>query len=139
MGLHDSIKPLVRADVPNVQLSDNAQTAIECMLDNGVASILVCDGNKVAGVISDTDLITCIAEGEIASDIILEEVMTPCQMVDSEGTLNPCAQVDENESVINTLRVFEMSGTHGLVVATEDNPTAGIVCLRDVLGYAIQE
>lgn len=139
MGLYDSIKSLVRSDVPTVQLSDNAQTAIERMLEHGVASILVCDGEKVAGVISDTDLITCIAEGEIASDIILDEVMTPCQMVDEEGTFNPCAQVDENETVVNTLYVFEMSGTHGLVVAANDNPTAGIVCLRDVLGLAVKE
>lgn len=138
MGLNTSIKSLVRREVPQVQDTDMVDKVIDILANNKVPTILVFSGEKLAGVISDTDLISCIAEGEDASLIEIKTVMTPCQMADQDGTLNPCAQIDEDESVLNALLVFEMSGTHGLVVATSDPKIPGIICLRDVLAEAIK-
>lgn len=138
MGLKASIKPLVHCDVLTVQETDMVDKVIEILAANKMPTILVFCGEKLAGVISDTDLISCIAAGEDATSIQVKTVMTPCQMADHEGTLNPCAQIDEDESVLNALRVFEISGTHGLVVATADPKVPGMLCLRDVLAEAIK-
>ncbi len=138
MGLKASIKPLVRCDVLAVQETDMVEKVITTLAEHKVPTVLVFRGEKLAGVISDTDLISCIAEGEDASQISVKTVMTPCQMADHEGTLNPCAQIDEDETVLNALRVFEISGTHGLVVATSNPKVPGMLCLRDVLAEAIK-
>ncbi len=138
MTLQASIKPLVHCDVLTVQETDMVDKVIEILAANKVPTVLVFRNEKLTGVISDTDLISCIAEGEDAAQILVKTVMTKCRMADHEADLNPCAQIDEDETVVNALRVFEISGTHGLVVATSDPTKPGMLCLRDVLAEAIK-
>ncbi len=138
MSLSDSVKGIVKADFPNIQYDETINAVIETMIEYQVNSVLVYAGEDVVGIISDTDFVTSFIEDENAGDLMVRDVMTPCEIAGAEGTLNPCAQIDENETILNALKVFQMSGTHGLVVSKGSGNPAGIICLRDVLGLAIK-
>lgn len=137
MSLQETIKTLVRLDIPTVSLKDPIRYVIQLMKEKEVSSVLVCTGEEVAGIISDTDLVDTVSSGEDIDGVLVRDVMTPCEIAAGEGTTNPCAQIDEDESVLNALKVFSASGTHCLVVATGDKCAPGLVSLRDVLGLAI--
>lgn len=137
MSLQETIKSLVRLDIPTVTLEDPIRHVIQYMKEKEVSSVLVCTGEDVAGIISDTDLVDTVASGDDIDAVLVRDVMTPCEIAVGGGTTNPCAQIDEDESVLNTLRVFSASATHCLVVSTGDKCAPGLVALRDVLGLAI--
>ncbi len=137
MSLKDTIKSLVRLDSLTVTLEDPIRHVIQCLREKDVSSVLVCTGEEVVGIISDTDLVDTVASGEDIDAVLVRDVMTPCEIAAGDGTTNPCAQIDEDESVLNTLKVFSASGTHCLVVSTGGKRAPGLVALRDVLGLAI--
>lgn len=137
MSLQETIKSLVRLDIPTVTLEDPIKHVVQYMKEKDVSSVLVCTGDEVAGIISDTDLVDTVASGENIDAVLVRDVMTPCEIAAGDGTTNPCAQIDQNESVLNTLKVFSASGTHCLVVSTGGECAPGLVALRDVLGLAI--
>lgn len=137
MSLQETIKSLVKLDIPTVILDDPIRHVIQYMNEKDVSSVLVCTGEDVAGIISDTDLVDTIASGEDIDAVLVRDVMTACEIAAGDGTTNPCAQIDDDESVLNTLKVFNASGTHCLVVSTGDKSAPGLVVLRDVLVLAI--
>lgn len=137
MTMTDAIKNVVRWNVPTFHPDDSVDKVINAMTENHIATIIVEKNGEVCGVVSDTDLIDSVIEHGCLKNLLVNDVMSPCELAVGGGTRKPCAQVDEDESIENTLKVFASSGTHCLIVGSGDGRTAGLIALRELLKVAM--
>ncbi len=105
-------------DAPNDTLAD----ASAKMWAQQTGSLLVMDGGKLAGIVTERDLLRCVGEGGDPSQVSLSEVMTKDPVtVPADTPLKDAAQI-----------MFERWFRHLPVVDAEGN-VAGVISLRDLL------
>ena len=138
MAMNSAIKEATGWDIPKFKLRDTVSTVIDGLANWKSCSVIVEENNTVYGVVSGTDLINPILKGGDLSQLTVADVMTPCELIDGDGTNHPCAQIDEDETIENTLKVFEASGTHCLIVSSSEKKRVGVAALRDVLLHAVK-
>jgi CBS domain-containing protein len=67
MGLNAEIKSVVNWDAPSVDIEDNLRKVIKKMLEHKASALAVKVGDKVAGVVTDMDVMDCISKDESQS------------------------------------------------------------------------
>jgi predicted transcriptional regulator len=103
------------------------------MVECDVSAFVVKINGIVAGILCDIDLVKSIVCNDDLHAVTVADVMTVCELVTEEGAVNPCAQIDERESVKNALKVLDAAGTHNLLVAGSNERDAGLVSIRGLL------
>jgi transcriptional regulator with GAF, ATPase, and Fis domain len=92
------------------------------MTSRNISCITVLDGDEVAGIVTERDLLErVVALQKDPSQIKLEEVMS-----------SPVVMVSPDYSVFSSSRIMEKMDIRRLVVA-EDNRPCGIICQTDIL------
>ena len=137
MGLQDEIRTAVKWDTPHVDAEDSLRVVTQQMVKNGVSALVVKINGLVVGIVSDIDLSKSIADNRDFDTTTVAELMSSCDLITAEGAANPCAQLHEEESVENALKIIDAAGTHNLLVSSDDESRVGIVSIRDLLGVAI--
>ncbi len=138
MSLQDRVKEAVNWNTPSIDGENSLHQAISQMGKYDVSAFVVKMNGIVAGILGCVDLIESVITHQDLHAAKVADVMTSCQLVTEEGAVNPCAQIDEDESVENALKVLDSMGTHNLLVAGSTEREAGLVSLRDLLGLAIK-
>lgn len=133
MGLQTEIKNAVRWDTPDVDLDTNLREIIEVMVRHDAPAIIVKAGGKVAGVVTELDVLDCITSEANLDTTRAAEFLSACELIPTKSMNNPCVQLDENESVGNAIKLLSASGTHNLVVTGKDKHTYGMISSRDLL------
>ena len=90
-------------------------------------SLLITEGERLVGIVTERDVLRVIAEGHDPKKITLREVMTPDPVTVSLG-----ASVRDAAGLM-----FDKWFRH-LPVVREDGQVAGIISLRDLLGLVAQ-
>lgn len=116
-----SINEAMTADPRTVDASDSLADAARHMRDGDVGAVVVTDNGKVAGIVTDRDIVVrAIAEGRDPGSTTAADVAS-----DAVVTLTP------DQSVDDALRLMREHDVRRLVVVQDERP-AGIVSLGDL-------
>jgi CBS domain-containing protein len=110
---------------PETSLADCARR----MRDDHVGSLVVVDGRRPIGVVTDRDIVVeAVAQGVDAATLRARDVAAP--------TL---ATVGEDDDIVDALARMREHGVRRLVVAGGDGALAGIIALDDVLAVLAEQ
>ncbi len=137
MGMQDEISTAIKWDTPSVNAEHSLRFVIEKMAQSKASALVVKMDNVVVGIISDSDLLKSLVDKKNLDEATISELMSPCDLITENSTINPCAQLDDTESVENALKVLDASGTHNLLITSADDNEAGIVSIVELLEAAI--
>lgn len=118
MNVSDIMTSAAVTDAPDDTLAD----ASAKMWQQQTGSLLVMEGDRLIGIVTERDLLRHIGEGGDASSTPLRDVMTPDPVTISPDTaLHAAAQI-----------MFDKWFRH-LPVVTGDGKVVGMISLRDLL------
>ena len=119
-----TVGELMTTDVLTTSVSDTVAQASEKMLQRGVGSVVVVEGDKAAGILTERDLVRVAAAGVDLATAKVSDWMTPDPDVVSPG--------DGIRDVF--IGLSKKGYRHSPVV--EDGRLVGIVSMRDILKLA---
>src|SRR3954468_20692235 len=111
------IADVMNRELPTVAPGDNLSYAARQMASRGVRALPVCDGERLAGIITDWDVTRAVAADRDAADRMLADYMTSDPVA-----VEPDMQLTEASEVMSESRI------HHLVVRDGDR-FAGMVHL----------
>jgi CBS domain-containing protein len=119
------IQHLIRRSAVTIPMGATVAEASRLMKENEVGSVVVLNGERVVGILTDRDVaISVVAEGLHGSTALVDEVMARdpvCALADSD--VNDCLRLMQEHSV----RRIPLLSEHGRLL--------GVVSLDDVLLY----
>ena len=95
--------------------------ASKVMTDRGVGCAVVIDKERVAGIITERDILHAVAEEQNVDDTSVESVMTPDVVSGQPGW-----------DIVKAVKTMTDGGFRHLLVMEMDDPV-GIVSLRDLM------
>ena len=104
-----------------VSPSSTIRRAARVMADRGVGAAVVVDRERVAGIVTERDLLHSLAGGGDPDEVAVEAVMTRDVVSGAPGW-----------DVLRAVRVMNDGGFRHLLVMEMDDPI-GIVSLRDLM------
>ena len=104
-----------------VSPSSTIRRAARVMADRGVGAAVVVDRERVAGIVTERDLLHSLAGGGDPDEVAVEAVMTRDVVSGAPGW-----------DVLRAMRVMNDGGFRHLLVMEMDDPI-GIVSLRDLM------
>ena len=111
------IADVMTRDLPTVAPGDNLSHAARQMTAAGVGALPVCDGDRLAGIITDWDVTRAVASDRDAADRLLGQYMTTDPVI-----VEPDTRLTDASELMSETRV------HHLVVREGDR-FAGMVHL----------
>jgi len=122
--MEDPIAKLKPRDPATVGPQETVLAAVKKMNQHKVGSVLVLQGNRIAGILTERDIVfKVLAKKRKPADLKVESVMTAApDTLDEEATL---------AYAVNKMAV----GGFRHIPILRDNRPAGIISVRDVLKY----
>jgi CBS domain-containing protein len=128
MNLNDTIGALLDAKeqtVWSVAPGTSVFNALSLMADHDIGAVLVMDGERLRGVLSERDYARkVILSGKASRDTQVEEIMS------EPGVVTRSTTVDECMREMTATRVRHMP-------VMEDNHVAGVVSIGDLVNWVI--
>ena len=118
---------IMTADVKTVSPGDTFATAAHVLAENRISSVVVKDGEDVAGIVTERDVVRAIADGIDVQKATVGERMT-----------KELATVDRKTDVADAARLMAERRIRHLPVLDRGS-LAGIVSIRDLTHWAIEE
>jgi predicted transcriptional regulator len=100
--------------------------AAKVMTDRGVGCAVVVEKEKVAGIVTERDILRAVADDKIMDDAKVEDVMTRDVVSGAPGW-----------EIVRAVRTMTDGGFRHLLVMEMDDPV-GIVSLRDLMDSMIE-
>lgn len=113
---------LMRTTMETIASERTVLEAAQVMAEKRIGSLLVLEAEKIAGIVTETDLVRkVIAAGLSSSNTSVRAVMT-----------YPLIQIDINRTVRDASRLMAEARIRHLAV-TEDNKVVGLLSVRDLV------
>ena len=115
------------ADVVHVAPGDSVTSVLALLDDRGIGAVLVCDDGNVAGVVSERDIVRCLArrKAEVLA-LTAQDVMTAPVI-----TVPPATTVNEAMSLMTDRRIRHLPVVDG-------SRLAGLVSIGDLVKARIE-
>lgn len=121
------VSALTLTKVPVLEPSQTLDDAATRMRDVSHGSALICDQDKLVGIITERDLLRLLSQ-DIDFDAPVCEYMTS-----SPKTLSP------DDRVLDAVRLMDQGGYRRLPVVDGDGCQAGIVDVKTVMSYLVDQ
>jgi len=118
---------IMTADVKTVSPSDTFAEAARVLASNRISSVVVKDGDHVAGIITERDVVRAVAEGVDPATVSVGDRMT-----------KELATVDRKTDVSDAARLMAERRIRHLPVVDKGS-LSGMVSIRDLTSWAIEE
>jgi CBS domain-containing protein len=118
---------IMTADVKTVSPKDTFADAARVLSSNRISSVVVKDGEKVAGIITERDVVHAVAEG-----------IDPAKVTVGERMTKELTTVDRKADVADAAGLMAEKRIRHLPVLDRGS-LSGIVSIRDLTSWAIQE
>jgi CBS domain-containing protein len=119
---------IMHPDVKTASPSDSFADVAKMMRSNGISSVVVLDGKKLQGIVTERDIVNLVAEGGDPNTTTVEGGMTRLDLitVDSKTELADAAE----QMVSNNIRHLPI---------VDGGNVVGIVSIRDMTRWAAEE
>jgi CBS domain-containing protein len=119
---------IMHSDVKTASASDSFADVAKMMRSNGISSVVVLDGKKLQGIVTERDIVNLVAEGGDPNTTTVERGMTRLDLI----TVDPKTELAKaaEQMVSNNIR--------HLPIVEGDN-VVGIVSIRDMTRWAAEE
>ncbi|MFP3949310.1 MAG: CBS domain-containing protein [Longimicrobiales bacterium] len=107
---------------------ESVRAIAERMAEHNVGTVVVVQGQKPVGIVTDRDLAIRVLGAGLNPDTAVDDIMT-----ESVRTL------DESTPIEEALTSMKSSGVRRIVVTGEDGALAGIISLDDILELLVEE
>jgi CBS domain-containing protein len=119
---------IMHSDVKTASTSDSFADVAKMMRSHGISSVVVLDGKRLEGIVTERDIVNLVAEGGDPNTTTVERGMTRGDLV----TVDPKTELSEaaEQMVSRNIR-------HLPIVDGEN--VVGIVSIRDMTRWAAEE
>ena len=128
-----TIKMAIKRKFPMVDYNDNLEVAIKKMTAHNVSVLAVKVGEELIGLVTISDVMYSLAQGQNLQDTRISEFMTKCEFNTSQETRNPCIQLDEDENAMSAIKLMYEAGVNHLLVSGTEGNAVGIVSSLDIV------
>lgn len=123
MNVSDLMTQAAVTDAPDDTLAEAAAK----MRQQQTGSLLVMEGENLAGIVTERDVLKVVGEGQDPKSVSLRDVMT-----------TDVVTVDPGKSVQEAARIMFDKWFRHLPVTTTDGKVVGIISLRDLLSLVAE-
>ncbi len=117
-----------RSDVVTVGPADPVATAMRKMKQENVGAVVVTEGRKVVGILTDRDVALAVTLGDANAATAVGEVMT-----------RDVITIWEDQGVYNATQYLQGHQIRRLPIINRDNELVGMVTLDDLVGLLAHE
>jgi CBS domain-containing protein len=119
---------IMHSDVKTASTSDSFADVAQMMRSHGISSVVVLDGKKLEGIVTERDIVNLVAEGGDPNTTTVENGMTRGDLVtvDSKTELSEAAE----QMVSRNIRHLPI---------VDGGNVVGIVSIRDMTRWAAEE
>ena len=128
-----TIKKAIKRKFPMVGNNDSLAVAMKKMTENNVSVLAVKVGEELIGLVTISDIMFSLANGDNFETTKISSFMTKCEFDTSRETRNPCIQLDENEDPLAAAKIMHEAGVNHLLVSGEAGRPAGIVSSLEIV------
>ena len=115
------VRDIMTADVATAHLDSSLREIAQLMRDEDTGAIPVLDGDELAGIITDRDIVLrCVAEGRDADDATAEDILS-----ERLETVEPDSDVEEASQLMARRQIRRLP-------VVEDGRLVGMVSLGDI-------
>ena len=121
------VKDIMHADVKTAAPDDTFARVASLLHDNAISSVVVMDGDALAGIVTERDLVNLVAEGGDPQRTQLTGRMTT-----DLDTVSSRTDVAEAAEHMARLRIRHLP-------VVDEGKLAGIISIRDLTNWAVRE
>jgi CBS domain-containing protein len=127
--MEDGVKVLRLTHPVNVSVDESVARAIELMKEHHVGCTLVLDGEKLAGIFTERDILFDLAgTDKDPARLTMRDVMTPDPV-----------RLLEDDTIASALNKMSVGGFRHVPVVREGDVLVGVVSIKDILSYICQK
>jgi CBS domain-containing protein len=121
------VKDIMSADVRTVTPKETFEHVATLLHDSAISSVVVMDGDRLAGIVTERDLVNLVADGKDPRTTKVTDRMTT--NVDTVGSRTDIAEAAEHMA---RLRIRHLP-------VVDEGRLVGIISIRDLTNWAVQE
>ena len=119
---------IMHSDVKTASTSDSFADVAQMMRSHGISSVVVLDGKKLEGIVTERDIVNLVAEGGDPNTTTVENGMTRGDLV----TVEPKTELSEAAEQMVSRNIRHLPVVDG-------GNVVGIVSIRDMTRWAAEE
>ena len=119
---------IMHSDVKTASASDSFADVAKMMRSNGISSVVVLEGKKLQGIVTERDIVNLVAEGGDPNTTTVEGGMTRLDLI----------TVDSKTDVADAAEQMVSKNIRHLPIVDGGN-VVGIVSIRDMTRWAAEE
>ncbi|MCS7130423.1 MAG: CBS domain-containing protein [Archaeoglobaceae archaeon] len=121
------VKEIMTRDVCKANIEENVHSIAKKMMEYGVGSAVIMDGNKPVGIVTEKDLISkVVAKNKTPSSVKVKEVMS-----------SPLITIKPTTSIREAANIMMKRGIRRLPVVNDSGELVGIITDNDILGISL--
>lgn len=121
------VRDIMHTDVKTTSPEDTFEHVARILHDHRISSVVVMDGDRLAGIVTERDLVNLVAEGGDPRSTKVSERMTR-----ELDTVEPRTDIAEAAEHMARLGIRHLP-------IVEGGKLAGIISIRDLTNWAVQE
>jgi CBS domain-containing protein len=121
------VRDIMHTDVKTTSADDTFARVASILHENAISSVVVTDGARIAGIVTERDLVNLVADGADPKATKVADRMT----LDVD-TVEPRTDIAEAAEHMARLRIRHLP-------VVEDDRLVGIISIRDLTNWAVQE
>ncbi len=123
------VKAFMREDPPRISSDGSLEDALAVMLEKDSSLVLAMDGDELLGMMGDNDIGRLVAKGVALKEAKIMDFIAACMLTGNQ----PCVQIRDEDSILNALRVMDLSNATYLVVVDKNDKVVGTISVLDAL------
>ena len=121
------VRDIMHADVKTTTPTDTFNTVAHVLRENGISSVVVVEDGKLAGIVTERDLVNLVADGGDPKRTKVAERMSK-----DLDTVDPKTDIAEAADHMARLKIRHLP-------VLQDGELAGIISIRDLTNWAVHE
>ncbi|HET8526441.1 MAG TPA: CBS domain-containing protein [Actinomycetota bacterium] len=121
------VRDIMHTDVKTTSPTDTFDNVATVLRENGISSVVVVEGGKLAGIVTERDLVNLVADGGDPRTTKVADRMTR-----DLDTVDPKTDIAEAADHMARLKIRHLPVLQG-------GELAGIISIRDLTNWAVRE
>jgi CBS domain-containing protein len=121
------VRDIMHTDVKTTAPTDTFDHVATVLRENGISSVVVVEGGKLAGIVTERDLVNLVADGGDPRATKVSERMSK-----DLDTVDPKTDIAEAADHMARLKIRHLP-------VLQDGELAGIISIRDLTNWAVHE